>query len=376
MVLPPGVCMVSEALGLRKGAGITVAGGVSSGGKLLTTITDPVNPADRAGDLSIRSDHNTVDDLVLDQSHYGMAAWVRANYNIFRDVTTLGGPNSFALFFVPQAGGAKSEHNQLLYATVVSLIDRLVLGGDEPCDDGLVWAGQDQSLIRHLNFTGTRLALYEDSDTAVDGFTYHPGPQTCGLDGYYITQPSVDITMTDLVMYGSGGVIGNGGTTNGMISNVSISRETVRPAIAGDGFILAGSSHPLLIRNVRWVKILDSNLDSGVADNSGIKFVLTTRARDVLVEDSTLVRIAFWGTPASVGVAAAGTHSMYLDDTFPAYGFDQYVRDTFVNGSGAPVAFTVEGGSWSNLQPTEAPYEGFFHGANTTFAVKDLVGYP
>ena len=240
VVLPAGVCVIAQALVLGSGSGITLEGTIAPTGAPLTTLTDPINPQSEGGDLSIGSNGNTIEDLIMDQSHYGGVVYDHANHTTFERTTMLGGPVSFAVFFAEQSDGRKAEGNKLIDSTVVSLINRLVLGGTQACDDGLVWANQDHSLIQNLTFTGTRLALYQDTNATVNGYTYYPGPQTCDLDGYYITQPSSDIGMSNLTMYGSGGVISNGGTVDGISTGISISNEIVLPPTPGYGFALAG----------------------------------------------------------------------------------------------------------------------------------------
>jgi len=188
---------LSSRLRMTGGQGITLSGRVSSKGERRTTLIDSKNPKDEGGDLYITSAHNTVQDLVLNQLRYGGAAEIQANYTTFQRTTVLGGPKFFVLYFHDHLNGKPAVHNRLLDSTVVSLIDRTVqpIFGTKPCDDAISWAMQDDSLIQNVDFTGTRLALYQDDGVEVDGFTYHPGPQTCDLDGYWITQPSSNVTL-------------------------------------------------------------------------------------------------------------------------------------------------------------------------------------
>jgi hypothetical protein len=63
------------------------------------SIRRAINPEYQEGDLYITSNHNTVQDLVLDQLRYGGAANVQADYTTFQRTTVLGGPNFFVLYF-------------------------------------------------------------------------------------------------------------------------------------------------------------------------------------------------------------------------------------------------------------------------------------
>jgi hypothetical protein len=376
--LPAGTCELSSVLRMESGQGITLSGTVSSGGESLTTLTDSINAEDQQGDLYITSDHNTVEDLILDQLQYGGAANVQANYTTFLRTTVLGGPNFFVLYFHHLLDGAHAVGNRLIDSNVVSLIDRTVQSslGTKPCDDAISWAAQDDSLIQNVEFTGTRLALYQDNGVVVNGFTYHPGPQTCDLDGYWITQPSSNITLENLTMYGSGGVVDNTSPTNGVSSNISIINEQVETPTAGAGYTLNGSSHGLIISNVDGVTVDNCDLDSPVSANSSIQFNPTTEATGVVVENTTVPRVSFSGS-APRGSKALGEvpNAAFDDDTFPLLTLDSSNDQTFLDGSGGPVTFAVTGGTWLNYQPTDKEYRGFAKGSNMTYTVSDLAGY-
>jgi Pectate lyase superfamily protein len=378
VLLPAGTCELSSRLTIHSGPGITLKGAVSSTGKLLTTVTDSVNPPYQGGDLYITSDHNTVEGVILNQHLYGGTAQVQASYTTFKNTTLLGGPSYFAVYFRQLLDGSHAEHNRLLDSTVVSLIDHTILAntGTEPCDDGLVWAEQTDSLIRNLSFTGTRLALYEDNNVNVDGYTYHPGPQTCGLDGYYVTQPSTNVQLQNLTMYGSEGVIGNESATNGISRHISVTHEQVEAPAAGTGYSLNGASHGLIISNVNGVTISDSNLESADDSNSYIEFRPTTEAENVVVSNTLIPRVSFWGA-APPGSTTRGEveHAAFDDDTFPQISYNKFLDETFVDGSGGATTFSVAGGTWLNDDPGDKKYHGFAFGNNMTYTVKDLAGY-
>ena len=381
VTLPAGTCKLSAAIAMRSG-NVTLQGTLSSTGQLLTTLVDTVNPQYEGGGIQIKSDHNTVHSLILDQHAYGEALYLQGNYNVISHDTILGGPSYFAMFAEAQSNGAKAIDNQFLNDTSVALIDKNVLGvSTEACDDGFVLANQTGALVENLDFTGTRLALYQDVSTTVNGYTYHPGPQTCGLDGFYITQPTSGITLEHLKMYGSAGVIGNYSATHTPAQNVSISNETVYPPAAGAGFTLIGKSHGLLIRNVSTVTINQSNFASGNSGNDVIEFDPTVSATGVTIENSIVPKVSFRGTPPKGGTVPGSVSGLSLvSDSFPTPMLASPTADdeTFSNGSGAPVRFTVSGGSWMNSDTTDvATSLGFYKGSMTatTCRVSNLVHF-
>jgi hypothetical protein len=376
VVLPPGVCVLSQSVSLEVATPIVLKGTTSPSGSPLTTLTDPINPQYEGGDIAVTSDRNTIQDLILDQSNFGGTITVNANHTTVQHMTMLGGPQSFAAYFTGNSVNDKSEGNRLLNSTVVSLINRLVpIADGHPCGDGLVWAQQDGGLVQNVSFTGTRIALYEDTNTSLNGYTYHPGPQICDLDGFYITQPSSGITMSNLTMYGSGGVISNSSTVNGTSANITISNERVLAPTPGYGFALNGGSHGLLVRDVSGVKITGSNFDSGQQANSSIEFQPSTSAAGVVVSNSTVPRVSFYGAVATSTMPAAPSAADFEGDTFPGYIWPGRA-DTFVNGTGAPASFTVNGGAFANYLPNDLPYYGLFHGSVVSFTVSNLSGYP
>jgi Pectate lyase superfamily protein len=375
--LPAGTCELSTRLNMTSGQGITLNGRVSSKGQRQTTLTDSINPDHQQGDLYISSAHNTVQDLVMNQLLYGGVAEVQADYTTFQRTTLLGGPKFFVVYFHDLPDGEHAIGNQLIDSNVVSLIDRTVQStlGTQPCDDGLSWAMQDDSLIQNVEFTGTRLALYQDDGVEVNGFTYHPGPQTCDLDGYWITQPSSNITLENLTMYGSGGVVDNDGSSNGISRNISIINERVKTPTAGTGYTLNGPSHGLIITNVDGVTISSSDLDSPVPANSSIQFQPSTKAIRVVVKNTIVPRVSFWSQSPRGSTVLGEVKASFNDDTFPQLALDNPNNQTFLNGSGGPTTFSVTGGTWLNDQREDVKDWGFAKGSNTAFTVSDLAGY-
>ena len=381
VTLPAGTCKLSAAIVMRNGS-VTLRGTVSGTGQPLTTMVDTINPQYYGGDIQVKGNHNTVRNLILDQHRYGGALYVQGNYNVVSHDTILGGPSYFALFAVAQSNGAKAIGNQFLDDTSVALINRNVLGvSTQPCDDGFVLANQTGALVHNLDFTGTRLALYQDVSTTVNGFTYHPGPQTCGLDGFYITQPTSGITLENLNMHGSAGIISNSSPTHTPAQNVSITNEAVYPPVAGAGFTLNAKSHGLLIGNVSTVIINQSNFASGNPSNDSIQFQPTVAATGVTIEYSIVPKVSFWGKTPKNSTIPGYVSGLHLNsDTFPTPMLTgtSNMDETFSNGTGAPVSFSVSGGSWANSDSSDvSTFLGFYKGSltATTCTVRNLAHF-
>jgi hypothetical protein len=374
--LPAGTCMISSRLRITGGRPMTLEGTLSPTGQRLTTIDDTVNPPLTGGDIEVASDRNVVQDLKLDQSPFGVVAYVRANFTTFQRLTIVGGPQFFALYFVAQANGQYSVGNELLDSSVISLINRSIPTGLVPCGDGIAWANQDDSLIRGVTFTGTRLAIFEDDNTTVDGYVYYPGPQSCGLDGYYITQPSSGIRLENLTMYGSAGTISNSSTNNGDVSNVVISNEQVRPPRAGGYYRLSGASHGLLIGNSDGVTVSQSNFDSGNTSNSLIEFDPATAASVPVVEGSTVPEILLSGrTPDASQIVGSISDARFLDDVYPARSATTGVDETFIDPDRCFASFSISGGTTYNTDPDDTTHRGLAFGSNMIYTVSGLAGY-
>jgi hypothetical protein len=89
-----------------------------------------------------------------------------------------------------------------------------------------------------------------------------------------------------------------------------------------------------------------------------------------------VARVAFRGATATATAPAATSQVEFDGDLFSAYIWPATHTDTFINGTGAPATFTINGGTFSNYQPGNLPYYGLFHGTATTFTVHNLSGYP
>ena len=100
VLLPKGTCELSSRLTIcARGPGITLSGTLTSGGRLLTTITNSGQRSPDHGALVVCSDHNTVENLTVDQHLFGETALVAASYTTFFHTRLLGGPRYFAVAF-------------------------------------------------------------------------------------------------------------------------------------------------------------------------------------------------------------------------------------------------------------------------------------
>ena len=201
------------------------------------------------GLLTVLSDHTVVSDLTLDtQTNGGGAAiFLRANHTSLLRTRVLGGPRAFAIYY---AGPATATHAVPTY-NVGNTVDDLILN-DLVCDDGFSWSFQEDSSISNVVHTGSRLALYVDVTTTVTNYRYSPGPQQCAArNGFWLTPPANDITITDFVSSGEGGKVGVTGP--GDLGRVA-DNVTIR------GLTLTGTGDQLAIGNVRNLVLDDCRL--------------------------------------------------------------------------------------------------------------------
>jgi hypothetical protein len=110
----------------------------------------------------------------------------------------LGGPNHFAIYY---AGPKGAKPLAPLYNTG-NVVNNLMLN-ELDCNDGFSWSFQENSTISNVTHTGSRLALYVDQSTTVTDYNYTPGAQQCGArNGFWITPPADNITITDFTSSG------------------------------------------------------------------------------------------------------------------------------------------------------------------------------
>ncbi len=321
---------------------ITIAGdGASS-----TVLTQQVSGQ---GLLSVQVDGTVVQGLTLDTQtgNGGVAIGVQANNTTLQNAAVLGPSSTFALYYIGPGGatpdnGLVNTGNKVLNTAVNDLFP----------NDGFSFSYQSGGLIQNIDHTGSRLALYRVQDTTVDGYRYTPGPQPGGTNGFYITPPSRNITITNFVSTGQGGIIGQGSIATRFSSNITIRDEHVQ--MLGGFHLTIGDVDGLTLSGCRF----------GADDWISVK--PNYAAKNVVVENCTVPAIRF--TPAA---AASITNLQFNSCTFPRYQpTTKGALQTFFHTGDGPTDFVVNGGTWLNRSG------GFFKGSNTTYQVYNLAGYP
>ena len=180
--------------------------------------------------LQVKGDSTIVQDLTLDTQTYngGIPFASGASHVTLRNAHVLSGnqPGHFAVYFAGPSGATAAAPR---YSTG-NTIDNVAIN-DKICDDGLSWSFQQDGAIRNVSELGSRLALYIDSSTTVDNYSYTPGPCTQADNGFWITPPSENITITNFVSSGEGGKICP--NLNGRpCTNITIDNERAKGVLA------------------------------------------------------------------------------------------------------------------------------------------------
>jgi len=127
---------------------------------------------------------------------------------ILQDRILGGTSTAWPLRFAGGAGTATPVHPT--YATG-NVVNGLVLIDDPPpFDDGLDFSFQEDGSISNVTEYGSRLGLYVDRNVKISDYHFTPNPavKASAATGWYITTPSSEITITNFITSGSGGVIG------------------------------------------------------------------------------------------------------------------------------------------------------------------------
>jgi hypothetical protein len=201
------------------------------------------------GLLGVQTNGSVVESLTLDtQTHGGgVAIFVRANNTRLLDSRVLGGSRTFALYY---AGPKGAKPLAPTYNTGNS-VDGLELN-ELDCNDGFSWSFQENSTINNITHTGSRLALYIDKNTTVSNYRYTTGSQECGArNGFWITPPSVGITITNFTSNGEGGKIG-------VIGPNGVGKVAVDVTI--NGLTMTGTGSTVTIGDVKNLLLENCNL--------------------------------------------------------------------------------------------------------------------
>jgi PKD repeat protein len=296
--------------------------------------------------LDVQVDGTVVDGLTLDtQTNNDRTALVMAanNTQLF-NATILGGDNTFALYYPGPTGASRTN---IIYDTGNQINNITV--NDKWTLDGFSFSYQQNGLIQNVDHTGSRLALFIDRNVEVDNEHYHPGTQTNGTQGFWITPPSDSITINGFVTDGNGGTLGSGG--NQFATNITLNNEVFN----GTGFHLS-------VGEVANLTINGCNF----GNNNSLRFITAVHAIGLLVENCSALPVVRFTQPPSGFVQGEFDNNTYTTFTpVPLEG-----SQTFVNGNSGPTDFTVNGGTLLNCAG------GLFKGKNTTFAVSNLTNYP
>jgi polygalacturonase len=212
---------------------VTVSGGTGvtiEGANRATTRIVVEDQSHKPTILALHADHVTVANLTFDGSMVtggGALVAVTASDTTIDDCQMIGGPHtSWPMRFAGGRGTAKPTNPT--YATG-NVVNDLVLSDDAPSrNDGLDFSFQENGSISDVQQTGSRLGLYVDRNVTVTDYTFTPNPAVgSGAYGYYVTDPSSDITITNFTTSGEGGRIGSIPTANprGPNSDITIVNE-------------------------------------------------------------------------------------------------------------------------------------------------------
>ena len=241
--LPPGTYLdTSQAVHVQPGAAVTITGSNPS-------TTSIVEKSRKPTIFVVNANHVVIDNLTLDStavSNGGAVVLVNTSYNTVENSRILGGTNTaWPLRFAGGHGIATAEH--LIFSTG-NTVNNIYIEDDVPwADDGLDFPYQEDGSISNVRQYGSRLGLYIDKNVTVTNYSYTPNPalNQAGANGFYISAPSSDITITDFTSDGAGGIIGanHDGQSSLGNTNITINHEDV----TGSGSLLVFGCSGLLI---------------------------------------------------------------------------------------------------------------------------------
>ena len=279
--VPPGTWKIAGHLQLPA---ITLEGA----GKLKSAIVETVPAADL---LSTSKNGTVVEDLTLNTQTYdgGHAFGTIASYTKLQQVDVLRGnqPGHCAFYYAGPSGASRTN---LIYSQGNVVNDVYI--NDQICDDGFSWSFKKNGTISNATQVGSRLALYLDNTDTVTNYYYTPGSQKCDAhQGFGITPPSENISITNFQTDGNGG----------KISSDSIAYSS-NIHITGLRF-LSTSGFNMQVGGVRGLTITDSNYGSG----NSLVFDASVRADPVILSNTTLSRITYASKPgADIRVTCSG----------------------------------------------------------------------
>jgi hypothetical protein len=174
--------------------------------------------------LQVKGQGTVVEGLTLDtQTHDGGVAFsTGASHVTLRNAQVRGGnqPGHFAIYFAGPRGATVADP----HFSTGNILENVVVN-DQICDDGVSWSFQTDGTINNVHETGSRLALYVDNGTTVDGYQYTPGPCKAQDYGYWITPPSQNITLNGFFSSGAAGKICPNTSLAHGCSNITVDGE-------------------------------------------------------------------------------------------------------------------------------------------------------
>jgi hypothetical protein len=199
--------------------------------------------------ISLHTDGTTIDGLTLDCQMYqggsclGVGSVgldvnnnaVGGNNLTLQNCTALGsdGNKSFTLYFAGPPGASQATP----YYQSGNTVNNCVVH-DQIDDDGFSFSFQTNGTISNITHFGSRLALFESSNTTVTDYDYTPNPacdqgnnQGYATNAFWITPPAANITITNFTTSGEGGIISGGGQER-IAQNITIVNEV----FTGSGF--------------------------------------------------------------------------------------------------------------------------------------------
>ncbi len=303
--------------------------------------------------LGVSVDGSTVENLTLDTATYnaGTSLGSTANNGTFRHLRVLHGSVASGYFPIYFPGPAGASRATPLYNTG-NIVDDLVLV-DSICDDSFSFSFQANATISNVQHTGSRLALYIDRAVTVTNYSYTPGSQTCGgsKQGFYITAPSSNITITGFTSSGAGGVIGPGSSPN---SNIVL-----------NDYRLTGSGQHLEVGDVSGLTIRALNSVCSFGTGDTLRINPSVAASSITVSNCSIPMVRF-----ASGTSTTVSGVSFLGDTWPAQSPQQY---SFYDDHNIPVVVTIGEGTYQNCPSRK----WFSNSSAITFAGQTtLSGYP
>jgi hypothetical protein len=206
--------------------------------------------------LSIKCDGTIIENLAFDTRTYsgGHGLGDGANNTSVQGIQVTSGTETFGILY---AGPAGAKPGNGLYSTG-NVINDVILS-DEFKSDGFSFAFQKNGSVSNVVHTGSRISIYADSFVTVSNYQYTPG-SFGATAGWVISTPSNNITITNFVSSGEGGIINNAPTAARVNVTITINGERMT----------GPTTNRLLIGDVKGLLVENSALDGIVISPSQI----------------------------------------------------------------------------------------------------------